>query len=210
MAQYVLGQVSIANRGNYAANTAYLPLNVVSHRGGQFMCTTACNNIEPGVSSNWQNYWVATAKGIYSTVVTAPTATTAKITITYSDGTTAENTYTTTGTADNSISNDKLMQNAVDTDNIVDGAVTPAKTDGIQAQHKTATAVLASGRSSWTVSVTGVTPTNSVVVSPANNAAYLLWRNNSIRVIAQGDGELTFMSDSNPTADVNVNVLIFD
>ena len=78
MAQYTLGQVAIISKGAYAANTSYVPLNVVTHRGGSFMCITQCISIEPGVNANWRTYWVPTAIGIYSTNVTAVTSTQAR------------------------------------------------------------------------------------------------------------------------------------
>lgn len=106
MAQnYTLGQVAIIHKGAYSSSTSYAPLNTVTHRGGSFMCITACTNIEPGVHASWQTYWVPTAIGILSAEVTSPSDTTATMTLTFSDGTTYSHTYGTTGVADGSVKN---------------------------------------------------------------------------------------------------------
>lgn len=106
MAQnYTLGQVAIIHKGAYSSSTSYVPLNTVTHRGGSFMCITACTNIEPGVHASWQTYWVPTAIGILSAEVTSPSDTTATMTLTFSDGTTYSHTYGTTGVADGSVKN---------------------------------------------------------------------------------------------------------
>lgn len=80
---------------------------------------------------------------------------------------------------------------------------------GKQAAKKTATASLSSGAKSWTVSVTGVTASNAVVCAPAP-ASYAQWVDHRIRCTAQSAGKLTFTADTNITAAVTVNVLIFD
>ena len=69
--------------------------------------------------------------------------------------------------------------------------------------------LLAANRSSKsiTVSATGVTASNTVIVSPApaNINDYAL---NSIYCSAQGSGTLTFSCNTEPTVDIDVNVLI--
>lgn len=74
----------------------------------------------------------------------------------------------------------------------------------------TITVTLASA--SWssksiTVSATGVTASNTVIVSPApsNINDYAL---NSVYCSAQGSGTLTFSCNTEPTVDIDVNVLI--
>lgn len=230
MAQYVLGQVGIMNKGSYAATTSYASLDIVSHRGGQFLCKTPCIGIEPGVASSWQNYWNVASNGMYSMDVEAISGTQAVVTITYADGTTSQDTINTTGTADNTITTAKIVDGsvttpkladgaattikladeAVTTPKIADGAVTYEKTDGIQKQHGTQTVTLATGTTSWTVTVQGVTAENTVIVSPADNGSYIQWRNCSIRVTAQGENSLTFTADSIPSYNITANVLILD
>ena len=73
----------------------------------------------------------------------------------------------------------------------------------------TTVTLLAANRSSKsiTVSATGVTASNTVIVSPApaNINDYAL---NSIYCSAQGSGTLTFSCNTEPTVDIDVNVLI--
>lgn len=104
---YNLGQVAIVNKGTYSSSVTYKQLNTVSHRGGTFMCIQDCSNIQPGVTSNWRNYWVQTAVGVYTASVTA---TGANVTITYtmSDGTTIPLTYPATAIAAGTITNAML------------------------------------------------------------------------------------------------------
>ena len=90
---YTLGQVAIVSKGAYSPSGPYVPLNTVTHRAGTFMCIAACSNVEPGVASDWRNYWVPTAIGIYNTNATA-SGDLITLTFTFSDGTTASHQYT--------------------------------------------------------------------------------------------------------------------
>ena len=58
-----------------------------------------------------------------------------------------------------------------------------------------------------TVSATGVTASNKVFVSP-NATSYLDYANAQIRATAQGAGTLTFVCETVPTNDVDVDVVI--
>lgn len=58
-----------------------------------------------------------------------------------------------------------------------------------------------------TVSVSGVTSSNTVVVSPAP-ASYAAYTEANVRCTAQASGKLTFTCDTVPTAALTVNVLI--
>ena len=59
-----------------------------------------------------------------------------------------------------------------------------------------------------TVSVTGVTANNNIIVAPGNSSreAYLAA---NIRCTGQGAGTLTFAADNTPTQSIVVNVLVF-
>lgn len=58
-----------------------------------------------------------------------------------------------------------------------------------------------------TISVTGVTSTNAVIISPSINDIDL-YSDSKILCIAQGDGTLTFQCETIPNDDVYANVLI--
>ena len=109
MATYTLGQAAIVNRGAYSSTATYKLLNTVSHRGGTFMCIAECSNIQPGVSTNWRNYWVQTAIGVYSGAVTASGAN-VTVTFTMSDGSTIPLTWAATAIASNTITNSMLAE----------------------------------------------------------------------------------------------------
>lgn len=79
-----------------------------------------------------------------------------------------------------------------------------------QDQHKAVTVTLsASGwnDSSQTVSVSGATATNTIMVSssPENLSAY---NEAGIYCSAQGSGNLTFNCETTPSTDVNANIMI--
>lgn len=88
-------------------------------------------------------------------------------------------------------------------------AIAPADI-GAQAEHITRMVSLtATGWSnkSQTVSVSGVTASNTVVLSPAP-ASQSAYSKAKIVCTAQGSGTLTFTCETVPTAAVNVNVVI--
>ena len=76
-----------------------------------------------------------------------------------------------------------------------------------------ATATLsASGWSSakkQTVSVTEVTASNAVIVTPAPASLYA-YGSAGVYCSAQSSGKLTFTADVTPTADLTVNIMIYD
>lgn len=59
-----------------------------------------------------------------------------------------------------------------------------------------------------TVSVTGVTATNNVVVSPSDRDSTTAWADGEVLCSGQGDGTLTFTCAETPTSDINVSVVI--
>ena len=61
--------------------------------------------------------------------------------------------------------------------------------------------------SSQTVSVTGITASSDIIVSPAN-ASRDDYIDAGIWCSAQGNGSLTFTCESDPSVDITVNVLI--
>lgn len=88
MATVNLGQAAIVSKGAYSAAASYAPLNLVTHNGGSYLCKLGCSNIEPGVSSTWQTYWVAATVGIKSFAQTGETNDGIEYTVTLSDGST--------------------------------------------------------------------------------------------------------------------------
>ena len=58
-----------------------------------------------------------------------------------------------------------------------------------------------------TKSVTGVTSSNGVIVTPAP-ASISTWASNGVYCSAQGSGTLTFTCTSTPSADITVNIMI--
>ena len=79
-----------------------------------------------------------------------------------------------------------------------------------QKKHTTATATLSS--SSWssntqTVSVSGVTSSNTVIVSPAP-ASISAYGDAGVYCSAQGAGTLTFACSTTPSSSITVNVVI--
>lgn len=219
--QYNLGQVAIINKGAYSSAVYYAPLNTVTHRGGTFMCITACSNVEPGVNANWRTYWVPTAIGIYSTQVTAPTETTAKITFTFSDGTTAEHTYNTTAQASGSVTNDSIGETINISKGGTGGTTAAAARSNLGAQAEIIEFQIALGGAgkAWTatkdingVSLTGRVTANSKVIVAAyptlanvqNYAKYL------VLLSSVGNGTLNFISqDTVPSGTtIGVNVMV--
>ena len=83
-----LGQAAIVSKGAYSAAASYVPLNLVTHNGGSYLCKRTCSNIEPGVASTWTTYWVAATVGIKSFAKTGETAAGMEYTATLSDGST--------------------------------------------------------------------------------------------------------------------------
>lgn len=92
----------------------------------------------------------------------------------------------------------------------VTGLATSSDLNGKQAQHVTHTASLtAAGWSSetQTVSVSDVTASNTVIISPAP-ASHAAYAEAGVRCTAQGAGTLTFVCESAPSSDLTVNVVI--
>ena len=78
---------------------------------------------------------------------------------------------------------------------------------GKQAQHLTRSVTFNSGATSRTLTVSGVTANNSIIVSPAP-ASFAQWVDNRMRVSAQGTDSITVVADTAPSANVTINVLI--
>ena len=116
MAVYNLGQAAIVSKGAYNANTSYKVLNTVTNLGGFYMCIAPCAGVEPGVTSGWQSYWVATARGINGMSITANGGV-ATVVITFSDGSQYTGTYNT----------DAIGPGAVGTTELASRSVTGAK-----------------------------------------------------------------------------------
>lgn len=216
MAEYILGQAAIVAKGAYANETAYLPLNSVSYCGGSWICKKNCSGVAPGTSSGWEEYWMSAAVGIKSMSITSTGEGTASVSITFSDGTESSFEYNTSAIADGTITTGKLTSGFVLP--VAKGgtgatAAAAARTSlGAQQTHTTTTASLpASGWSNKTrsVSVTGVTASNTVFCSPAA-ASWAVYNDCGVRCSAQGSGTLTFTCEDVPASTLTVNVVIFN
>lgn len=53
-----LGIVAPVPRGNWVQGTAYEKLNVVRNNGSSYMAIASSTNVEPGVATNWAQYWM--------------------------------------------------------------------------------------------------------------------------------------------------------
>ena len=100
---------------------------------------------------------------------------------------------------------------AVTTAKVADSAITYAKTTGVQKVHSatTATIPVLTANTDETVSVTGVTASNTVLVTPAPSS-YNEWRDCGVRCKAQGSGTLTFVSEAATTNTLTANIVILD
>lgn len=114
-----LGKVSIVNKGAYSAGNSYTPLNLVTNRGGSFLCKENAGGVEPGVTSGWENYWVNITQGILSLTIDSPAEGMARLTATMTDGSTQQFSFSTTA----------IAAGSVGTDELADGSVTNIKTD---------------------------------------------------------------------------------
>jgi len=103
----------------------------------------------------------------------------------------------------------ELGDGAVTESTIAGGAVTRNKISNGAVSH-TLSVILPAAN--WTgntqsVAASGVTATNSVIVTPAP-ATYTDYVDNGIRCTTQGEGTLTFACDSAPSTNVTANVLV--
>ena len=107
---------------------------------------------------------------------------------------------------------------------VVDSALNESSTNAVQnkvvmeglgkkqGKHKTATATLTAA--SWsslaqTVVVTGVTASNTVVVSPAPASAEA-WGKAGVYAASQSAGKITFKCKKAPSAELTANVVVLD
>lgn len=85
---------------------------------------------------------------------------------------------------------------------------------GAQAQHNVLSPPISIAANEWannsvTKNATGVTTSNTVIVSPAP-ASFVDYGKSLIYCSAQGNGTLTFECETTPTSTITVNVLILD
>lgn len=125
MASYNLGQVAIVSKGAWSGSATYAILNTVTHSGGTFMAIAPNSNVEPTVTSGWEDSWVPMARGIQDVTVTA-SGSTATVTVTLSDGTTATGgTYNLSAIAAGSITDTEITSSGIS--KIANSSVTAAK-----------------------------------------------------------------------------------
>lgn len=114
--------------------------------------------------------------------------------------------------ADNSVGTDQLIVKSVTTGIIADRAVTFDKTAGIQKEHtavnNVSIAAISAGGTK-TVTVNGVTASNTVIVSPAPGS-WAKWRDCGVRCSAQGANSLTFTAESATGTTLYADVVILD
>lgn len=78
---------------------------------------------------------------------------------------------------------------------------------GKQANAIARQVTFSSGATSRSISCSGVTASNHIIVSPAP-ASYAQWFDNRMRCSAQGSNSITVVADTAPAANVLINVLI--
>lgn len=61
---------------------------------------------------------------------------------------------------------------------------------------------------SQTITATGITETNNVIVSPSGRDSTEAWADGEVLCTAQGSNTLTFTCTTTPTADITVSVVI--
>lgn len=154
MATYDLGKVSIRPRGAYAANTNYEFLDSVQNLGGGWLALAAVKDVEPGVTSGWQSYWMSLTKGLKDVEITSPATGKATITINFSDGTSTSATIDTAA----------IGEGAVTGDMIADGAVSLMITGVLSANAWTAEG----GGYTQTITANGMLATDTKVIADIN------------------------------------------
>lgn len=110
------------------------------------------------------------------------------------------------------VTNGKLGAGAVTEAKITDAAVTYAKTSGVQQKHITIeNLAIASitGGSTRSVTATGVTASNTLIVSP-RPADFIKWRDCGVRCSAQGSNSLTFAAENTTGTTLYANVIILN
>jgi hypothetical protein len=103
----------------------------------------------------------------------------------------------------------KIASKAVTSAKLGDNAVTKAKLASGATYSAVTASLSASGWASGeqTVSVSGVTASNVVIVSP-DPGSYVAYGEANVRCIAQTSGKLTFACDDVPSANLTVNIVI--
>lgn len=199
MATYDLGKVSIRPRGAYAANTNYEFLDSVQNLGGGWLALAAVKDVEPGVTSGWQSYWMSLTKGLKDVEITSPATGKATITINFSDGTSTAATIDTAA----------IGEGAVGTSELEDSAVTKPKLAAGSTYTEATATLLASGWSNnqQTVNVTGVTSERAVVAAAAPGS-FVAYCEATVRCSAQGAGTLTFTCEEMPSENLSVVILM--
>jgi hypothetical protein len=133
-------------------------------------------------------------------------------TVTYTDGSTSSYTFqvyngengTGTGTV-KSVSYNGNVYNSVDSSGTL-------ALNNIQAQHASLSVTIAT--SDWsnntcTKTATGVTASNTVIVSPASSS-YVAYGEAQVRATAQGTNQITFTCTDVPSSSLTVNVAILN
>ena len=142
----------------------------------------------------------------------AGTTDTYTATVTYTDGNTSSYTFqvyngengTGTGTVKSASYNGTVYTS-------VDSSGTLALSD-IQAQHSTTTVTIATtdwSNGACTKTASGVTATNTVIVSPAS-ASFEAYGEAQVRATAQGANQITFACTDVPSVSLTVNVAILN
>lgn len=114
--------------------------------------------------------------------------------------------------AANAVETAKIKDLAVTTAKIANSAVTYAKTSGVQKVHgKISNLAIGSISAGGTRSVTasGVTASNTVIVSPAPGS-WAKWRDCGVRCSAQAANSLTFTAETATGTTLYANVVILD
>lgn len=127
----------------------------------------------------------------------------------------ANNAVTRNKVKDGEIVYGKLGPAAVHTAELDDGAVTPAKTTGIQKTIHKATATLLGGASNWSnksqsVVVTGLTASSEFVAAPSNSTGWAAAADCMLFPPTAGAGTLSFTCDTVPEDDIPLTIYFWE
>lgn len=122
----------------------------------------------------------------------------------------------TSRTVNNKALSGNITLSASDVGALPSSTAIPSKTSdltndsGFPVKSTTTITLTAAGWSNktQTVSATGVTASNTVIVAPVGATDAANWASGSVWCTAQGAGTLTFVCDTVPTAAISVNVVI--
>ena len=206
MADYPLDKVSIRPRGAYTSNTTYNFLDAVQDRGGTWLSLVASKDIEPGVTSGWQSYWMALAQGIQSVDITSQETGKATITVTYSNGTSTSITIDTSAIPAGGVGTNELAPGSVTAPKIAANAVSQAYTTTLNTTWSGSAAPYTKVQT-----ISGILATDTPIIDLVPSATFAdatkqedAWANVYRAVTAAN--QITFYAKAKPTVSIPLQI----